>query len=67
MAKIQFDIKDCQDCPECKREKHYTEDSWEHAENFYCKKAKDRKIAGYVEWRREMPPVPEWCPVKVIE
>lgn len=82
MAKLTLEVKDCQDCPNCKRTKYYTEDSWEHAEDFWCTlvaadNTKDRdpqrhgmvykKIAGYVEWRKEMPEVPEWCPIRSKE
>lgn len=41
MTKIMMEIKDCEDCPHCRTERFYTEDSWEHAENYYC-----RKIVG---------------------
>ena len=80
MTKIQFELKDCQDCPFCVSNKYYTSDSWEHAEDYWCRKVpadnsadddyqrktKTHKlIAGYIEWRREMPPVPTWCPIRV--
>lgn len=67
MAKITFEIRDCQDCPFCKEERMYTEDSWEHAFDYFCKKMNNKQIATYVEWRREMPDVPDWCPCKVKE
>jgi len=63
MTLIQMEIKDCQDCPHSIEERMYTADSWEHAYNYFCGKKKKKKIAGYVEWRREMPPVPNWCPL----
>ena len=75
MPKIQLEIQDCQDCPSCMESRMYTGDSWEHAFNYYCKKVEAKpendnglpykKVAGYVEWRSEMPPVPDWCPLKV--
>jgi hypothetical protein len=33
------------------------------ATDYYCILA-NKKIAGYVEWDREMPEVPEWCPIR---
>lgn len=81
---IQVEIKDCQDCPFCKSERHWTSDSWEHAYDYYCSNMPDlyvkngktykhknlgensyKKIASYIEWRHEMPEVPNWCPIRV--
>ena len=71
-TKIQLEINDCQDCPFCESQRHWTSDSWEHAYDYYCKKKEtgnkeypSRKIAGYIEWRSEMPEVPHWCPLSV--
>ena len=71
---IQFEIKDCQDCPFCDCRRHWTSDSWEHAYDYYCTKKCEKykidgklvnkKIAGYIEWRSEMPDVPDWCPIR---
>ena len=67
---IQVEIKDCQDCPFCKEKRHWTPDPWEHAYNYYCSNVAKvngdyKKIAGYIEWRHEMPEVPDWCPIRV--
>lgn len=76
---IVQEIKDCQDCKHCKETRYYTEDSWEHAYDYWCglvgydnsnlrdpqrRMNENRLIAGYVEWRREMPSVPSWCPLR---
>lgn len=63
---IQLKISTCKDCPFFKEERYYTADSFEHAHNWFCKKKKDKKIAGYVEWHEESKiAVPNWCPIKV--
>lgn len=64
MTKIEFEIKDCQDCPFCETKRMYTGDSWEHAFDYFCKKADNKQIATYIEWRSEMPEVPDWCPCR---
>lgn len=41
----------------------YTSDSFEMAFDWFCKKADNRKIQGYVEWHEEKKiKIPEWCP-----
>lgn len=49
MTKIVLDIKNCSDCPNFKKEKVYTKDSWEDIYDWFCKKKNDKKIQGYVE------------------
>lgn len=76
-TKVTIQLEDCQDCQFCKCTKLYTADSWEHASDFWCTKVPAvnepsrgreqtdfKMIAGYVEWRREMPDVPAWCPIR---
>lgn len=65
MVRIAIDINKCTECPFVKCTKHYTEDSWEHASDYWCGRADNRKIAVYIEWPREMPLVPDWCPIKI--
>ncbi len=72
MTKITIDIKSCQDCPFFEKKRHYTEDSWEQAHDWYCKNEKvstidgPREIEGYVSWNEEKDvKIPDWCPVKV--
>lgn len=79
MTLLKLRARDCQDCPHCRSNKYYTEDSWEHAEDFWCtitpfdnsddkdfqrKEKKFRMVAGYIAWRSEMPEVPAWCPIR---
>ena len=66
MTKIVLEIKTCKECPFFKSTPYRTEDSWERAENWHCKKSNDRKIAGYVEWHEEKSiKVPDWCPISI--
>lgn len=37
------------------------------ADDYFCKAARGRKIAGYVEYASEIPPVPSWCPFYIKE
>lgn len=62
MSKIVLEVRDCQDCPFVKSEYVYTGDSWDHMYDYFCQKADNKKVAGAIEWRSEMPEVPEWCP-----
>ena len=76
MVTIQLKIKNCSECPYCKITRLYTEDSWEHAQDYWCEltpaapknergrsSVPFRLIAGYVEWNDETPTPPEWCPI----
>ena len=67
MATIKLELKNCRGCPHFESEKHYTADSWENAENWFCThNDTKRKIAGYVEWTDEKNmTVPNWCPALV--
>lgn len=76
MPEIKIQIDSCKDCPHCKVTRLYTEDSWEHAEDFWCMAVVDnphyergreslpyKLIRGYVEWDSEIPKPPVWCPL----
>lgn len=76
MVTIQLKINKCSECPNCKVTRLYTEDSWEHAEDYWCKATPAppynergrsalpfKLIEGYVEWHDEIPTPPEWCPI----
>ena len=59
---VNIPITNCSKCPHFKSERYYTEDSFEMAFDWHCKKA-DKKIAGYVEWNEEKDiKIPKWCP-----
>jgi len=60
---VLLEIKSCKDCPHFERTRIYTGDSWEEAYDWFCKKQRNKKIAGYVEWRDEIE-IPEWCPLR---
>jgi len=76
MPEIKLSINKCSECPNCKVTRLYTEDSWEHAEDYWCtavaakpmnEHGRDnlpyKLIRGYVEWSSEIPAPPEWCPL----
>ncbi len=46
MAVIKLEIESCKDCPNFRRERHYTGDSWEEAYNWHCKAKEDKKFKG---------------------
>jgi len=60
-----LEITSCSSCPFFERRRMFTEDSWEEAYDWFCKKSNGKKIAGYVEWH-EAPKiqVPDWCKLK---
>jgi hypothetical protein len=64
MAKLLIEIDKCNKCPFVKCEGVYTQDSFECECNYKCGK-NNRTIATYIEYNREMPEVPNWCPIKV--
>ena len=68
MAKIRFEkeIEKCWDCPMCRSEQTLTADSFEVAFDYFCN-LKDELIMGYVEHNWEMPPVPDWCPLLILD
>ena len=37
MTRIQMEVKNCEQCPNCFSEKFYTADPWDHEANYYCK------------------------------
>lgn len=60
--RIYIDIAKCNECPFVVVKR--TEGAG-YAEDFYCGKNKNKKIAGYVEYASEMPKEPpEWCPFR---
>lgn len=60
-----LEIISCQQCPFFERKRHWTEDSWEEAYDWFCKKKDGEKIAGYVEWNEVKGiEIPNWCPIK---
>ncbi len=76
MAKIQIEVKSCMDCPYHTAKRHYTSDSFEMAFDYFCTEVvikadkaetEYKQVASYIEREREMPDVPEWCPLLVKE
>ena len=66
MAKIELEIKNCQQCPNFDRKRIYTADSWEEGYDWLCKAKHDKVIAGFVEWNEpDTIPIPQWCPILV--
>ena len=61
--KICIELNNCMSCPYVKEQRHYTSDSFEMAFDYFCGQTEDKKIAGYIEREREMPSVPDWCPL----
>ena len=57
-------IDHCSKCPFLEMKRHYTADSFEHAHDWFCKKADGKKIEGYVDWNEEKDvKIPDWCPM----
>ena len=64
MAIIGIEIEKCNKCPYVYTEPVLTGDSWDHMEDYICTQ-NNQKIAGCVEWPSEIPPVPDWCPIRI--
>ena len=61
--KVQLEIKSCKECPFFKEGPTESTDGFDSGNDWICKK-KNKKIAGFVEWRDKIE-IPEWCPVKI--
>ena len=59
-----IEIEDCKACRYCEEQRHWTEDSFETAFNYFCIKQDGKRIADYVDWNEKMPDVPKWCPLR---
>lgn len=57
----EYHLKDCVKCPDVNVEK--TEGAG-YAQDYICPHLK-RTISGYVEWDRDLNPVPDDCPLRV--
>ncbi len=56
-------LKSCSQCGFINVERMYTADSFEFANDWFCKAKDGKKIAGYVE-TFDKPLVPDWCPLR---
>lgn len=59
-----IEIESCAECSHHTISPTRTEDSFEYAEDWYCKLAK-KEIASWVCWTEPKPKVPDWCPLRV--
>ena len=67
---IGIEIQTCMGCPYHTTKRHYTSDSFEMAFDYYCTKMpimqdEYKQVASYIEREREMPEIPEWCPLLI--
>lgn len=58
---ITTPVKKCDKCPHMDMERT---PGAGYALDWFCKKMDNKKIAGYIEWDRDAPKVPEWCPYR---
>jgi hypothetical protein len=58
---IEVALEDCRKCPECgnKLTKGYG-----FTTDYFCKLKNNKITSGYVEWERDVKPVPDWCPLR---
>lgn len=62
---VNIPITSCKDCPFVNIQRCQTEDSWEKAFDWFCSKAENKKIEGYIEWREvDDVKIPKWCPLR---
>lgn len=62
MTMVQFNIEKCDKCPFVKTK---LTKGFGYALDYMCSKKDNRVITSYIEWDSQIPPVPEWCPIKV--
>jgi hypothetical protein len=63
---IKTTITSCKQCPFFKEGDRQTTDGFDSGNDWICKKANGRVIAGFVEWHEvSKTEIPKWCPIKV--
>lgn len=63
---VKLKIESCIDCPHCKTERDWTEDSFETCERWDCAfngLNKKKNIRRYVDWYDHSKFIPDWCPL----
>ena len=63
MAQIILDIETCLECPYLNSEKSKADEKLKDTRDYYCFKMTPRKFIAGCIYEREMPKVPEWCPI----
>ena len=64
LAMITIPVGRCDECPF--HYTHYTRGAG-CADDYFCEAAGGRRIARYIEYTDEIPPVPDWCPYFIKE
>jgi len=64
MTILRLEVKDCSECPKCDTKRTYGAG---YAIDYFCTLCDNKVTSGYVEWSRDMNPVPNWCPLIVEE
>lgn len=57
---IELEIESCNKCPFCKKERVWTDDSWDNVSKWTCLKV-DKVISGYIDPFDKVK-IPDWCP-----
>lgn len=61
VAEIKISVGRCDQCP--MSETSRTAGAG-YALDYFCKAKKGKRIAYYIEYDAEIPPVPDWCPFR---
>ena len=61
---VSLKIDNCTECPHCRTERDFSEDSFETLERWDCKFTGTKKnIRRYVDWYDKDKFIPNWCPL----
>ena len=61
VAEIKISVGRCDQCPMCETNRTIGAG---YALDYFCKAKNGERIAHYIEYDFEIPPVPEWCPFR---
>ena len=61
---VSLKITRCDQCPNLDTGMSYSLDGFDRGNDWKCKAANGKLIAGFVEWvNRDAPGIPDWCPL----
>lgn len=61
---LKYELENCSKCPLVAITRTRTLGAG-YAQDYLCKANNDKMIAGYIEWKYQLPDVPEWCPCRI--
>lgn len=59
---VKYELKDCSKCPMVISKRTVGAG---YALDYHCSAVDNKRVMYYVEWDKDMNPVPEWCPYRI--